>query len=83
MCELCRRHIIPRDLHTVQGVTVCRSARWCLITMLQDATPAQIQALHTNTLQTTLRGTQTIQEHVPCQTRTAVTSLSGVQPTTI
>jgi hypothetical protein len=47
MCDICKRSLMARDLTTdSNGLTVCASARWCLIAVLQEATPAEIAQLH-------------------------------------
>jgi hypothetical protein len=46
MCDICKRTILLGDLTVdANGLTVCRSARYCLIAVLLDASPAQIAQL--------------------------------------
>lgn len=47
MCDICHQSILVTDLTTdSNGLTVCVSARWCLMAVLREASPIQIAQLH-------------------------------------
>lgn len=55
MCAICKQAITQYDLVTVEGITVCRAQRYCLIQVLRGAPPAQIATLYATALKTALR----------------------------
>jgi hypothetical protein len=62
MCDICQRAILLSDLYVApNGLTVCRSTRWCLIARLHRATDAQIARMHAMALQATLRSTESME----------------------
>lgn len=66
MCDICHQSILVTDLTTdSNGLTVCVSARWCLIAVLHVATPTQIAQLHATASDFALVATQRHTHGVP------------------
>lgn len=59
VCAICTQALPPHDLTLdANGLTICTSARWCLIRAIQNASPGQIATMQATASDFALRAAE-------------------------